>query len=195
MKKSHVKIIIIAVVLVAIILSYYYYLSRKSYKANLQKKEIVGTYEKIVNKNLDKNYPQTPRSVVKEYNTIVKEFYDEKHSNQQIKKLANQARKLFDEELLKANSKDDYMNALTKDIRDFEKRKKTIVRFKVQSSSDVKMDKIKGKDIAYVETYYFIKEGKNYERTYQLFCLRKDQEGRWKILTWKVVEGDKDLFE
>jgi hypothetical protein len=43
--------------------------------------------------------------------------------------------------------------------------------------------------LAYVTASYFVKEEKKYEKTYQMYVLRKDEEGKWKILTYYKIEG------
>lgn len=192
--KKYTKLVVIGIMMITLVLSYYYYLSRVKARDYSKKTEKIGEYEKIMAINLDKNYPYTPRSVVKLYNRIVKEFYIKKHSDKEIENLSDKARGLFDASLLKENERDVYINNLKKDIKDYNNREKKIIRVKVQSSNDIRYEKIKGRDISYVEAYYFFKEGKDYGRVYQLFLLRKDKNGNWKILTWKVVKGDKDLF-
>ena len=49
---------------------------------------------------------------------------------------------------------------------------------------------VDGDDCAYVKASYFIKEGYAYSRTYQMYVLRKDADGNWKILEFYQVNGD-----
>ena len=44
--------------------------------------------------------------------------------------------------------------------------------------------------IADADALYFIKEGSAYSRTYQMYVLRKDADGNWKILVFYQVNGD-----
>ena len=37
---------------------------------------------------------------------------------------------------------------------------------------------------------YFMEENKSYNRPYQMYVLRKDEDGNWKILVFYQVEGD-----
>jgi hypothetical protein len=54
----------------------------------------------------------------------------------------------------------------------------------------VQYKKVNGYDCAFLSTYYFIREGSSYTRTYEDFCLRKDSNGNWKILTWRLSTED-----
>ena len=52
----------------------FYVVNDKSKRAN-QKEKVLTEVQRIKTKDLDKNYPQTPREVVKLYNRIVKCYY------------------------------------------------------------------------------------------------------------------------
>jgi hypothetical protein len=109
--------------------------------------------------------------------------------------MADQARLLFDADLLKQNPTSTYYANVKADIQDYAKRKAKILQTKVVGSGNVEYATYQGYDVAFVESYYFCKEGSDIVRTYQKFCLRKDQTGKWKILTWELVDGDPELFD
>ena len=46
----------------------------------------------------------------------------------------------------------------------------------------------KGDEIAYVTASYFIKAGNSYEDTDEMYVLRKDEDGKWKILVYYQIE-------
>ena len=104
--------------------------------------------------------------------------------------MADQARKLLDDELLQYNPKDTYLENLKKDIDNYKTLNKKIVQSSVSDSNDITYATVKGASCAYVNAYYFSKEGSNYSRTYQEFVLRKDSKGKWKILTFRLTEGE-----
>ena len=47
-----------------------------------------------------------------------------------------------------------------------------------------------GDEIAYVTASFFVKENNSYDRTYQEYVLRRDEDEHWKILTFYKVEGE-----
>jgi len=191
-----IRIGVALVIMATLIVGYYYYLSRKTSDGSTSNKsESVTEYAMLKNTDLDKNYPKTPRTVIKMYNRIITEFYAKKHSDAEIEILAGKARKLMDSDLLKANPKDTYFEGVKKDIKSYSDRKARIISSDVENSSYIEYKTVKGYECAYAEAYYFSKEGSNFLRTYQNYCLRKDKDGNWKILTWKVVDGDPDNFE
>lgn len=60
----------------------------------------------------------------------------------------------------------------------------------VANSSDIKYQKVKGEECAYVTASYFVKEGNSYTRTYEEYVLRKDTNKQWKILGYQLTKGD-----
>ena len=104
--------------------------------------------------------------------------------------LGDQARKLMDEELLAKNTREEFFAALSLDIASYRERERTISSTSISSTNEVEIKTIDGVAYATVDASYFIKEGKTFERTYQEYILRKDEEGKWKILAFRQTEGE-----
>ena len=95
--KKYVKTIIIVSVLALMCIGYFFYLSnRKSTKDATDKS--VGNQEvaALTTKDIDKNYPESPKEVVKLYARITKAYYKTSLTDEQIEALGTNARKLFD---------------------------------------------------------------------------------------------------
>ncbi|MCQ2536445.1 MAG: hypothetical protein MJ110_05695 [Lachnospiraceae bacterium] len=191
MKKAF-RYIFIGIILVAIIVGYYYYLNhRKGLSVEdtvVEKTEV----EKILDKDFEADYPATPREVLKNYNRIITAYYNEEYDEEQFLGLATMARQLMDEELLELNPEDAYLADLRYEIATYKDIPKTIVSSSVSDSNDVVYKVVKGHQCAYADTYYFCKEGTDFSRTYEKFVLRKDKQGNWKILAWKLKEPEEE---
>ena len=124
------------------------------------------------------------------YNRIITCFYNDEYTDDELYDLGDQARKLFDDELLENNPRDEYFKNLKEDISEYHDKNKTIASSAVDSSNNVEYKEVDGDDCAYVKASYFIKEGSAYSRTYQMYVLRKDADGNWKILVFYQVNGD-----
>ena len=189
MKKRNVVRVILALVVIGLVVGVYYYFTVQR-RASVEDAVELTEVQKVITKDLDANYPATPREVVKYYNRIVKCFYNETYTEDELYELGDQARKLFDEELLENNPRESYFDALKADIEDYRESSKTIRSSSVCDSNDVEFQTVDGRECAYVEASYFTNENKDYARTYQMYVLRKDDEGKWKILVFYKVEGD-----
>lgn len=194
MKKGF-RITIFAIIAAVLVVGYYFYLDRKHDDAAKVEAEKIEEVDMIVNRDLETNYPVTPREVVKFYNRIVVEYYANEHSDDEITAMASQQRKLLDPELLEYNPEVDFIINVKANIEEYAARDEKIRRAKVCSSNDVTYRKVKGDDCAYVTSYYFSSEGSSPIRTFQEYCLRKDTDGRWKILTFRLTEGDPNDYQ
>ena len=187
MKK--VRIVIIAVVLVGLVCGGFYYMSSKK-DVSVDNKTELTTLDKLILKDLESNYPSTPRAVVKLYNQIITCYYSAEFKDDEFEKLVDQALLLFDDELKAKNPKDEYMKTLSNEIEEYKTKNKTISQTAVCSSNDVLYRNDNGDEIAYVNASYFIKEGKEHVKTYEQYVLRKDEKGNWKILGYYEIEED-----
>ena len=189
MKKA-IRIGLSVIICAGLVVGYYYYLSHRNDTNTTEDATKVTEVDKILQKDFDEQYPTSPREVVKWYNRIITAYYGEEYTDEQLEGMADQARKLLDDELLQYNPKDTYLENLKKDIDNYKTLNKKIVHSSVSDSNDITYATVKGESCAYVNAYYFSKEGSNYSRTYQEFVLRKDSKGKWKILTFRLTEGE-----
>ncbi|MCR4830433.1 MAG: hypothetical protein K5883_03170 [Pseudobutyrivibrio sp.] len=186
------RIGIAVICMVSLVVGYYAYLSRRNDATSADDKVELSEVQAIISRDFNKDYPATPRAVVKWYNRIISAYYNEEFDQEQLDQMADKARMLMDDELLNYNPKDTYVASLTLEIEDYHNRQRTIVSSTVSDSNEVQYKKVNGYECAFLSTYYFIREGSSYTRTYEDFCLRKDSDGNWKILTWRLSpEGDR----
>ena len=157
---------------------------------NSAEPENMTVVQQINAKNLEKDYPKTPRAVVKLYNQIVASYYGEKYTDAEFDKLIEQARMLFDKDLAANNSTEDYKASVQESIADYKQRSFKIRQSSVCDSDDVKYltDDTNGDQLAYVTASYFTEENKKFGKTYQMYVLRQDENENWKILTFYKIQ-------
>ena len=117
------KPIIVIVIMALLVGGYYFYLSNKV-ESN-ESKEVVTAVQNVILKDLDKNYPPTPKEVVKYYSEISKCLYNEAYTDEQLEKMADKLLAIYDDELVANNPKEEYIKSLKKDIDKF----RSCVRF------------------------------------------------------------------
>lgn len=189
---KNAKYVIIAIACICAICAGFFFFSQD----NKEQEKNLTEIEKVIVKDLKNNYPKTPREVVKFYNRIVKCYYGDTPTDEQLNDLVDQMICIMDEDLLLVNSRDVYYNSVVSDIAQYKQDKKQLVSTDVCDSNDVKYvtdtkDGESQKDeLAYVNATYFINTDGKFAYTYQQFVLRQDADGRWKILTFYQVEGE-----
>ena len=186
MKKSGiVKIVIIGIVLAVLVVGYFYYLSNVGDEP--QEENVESTAVQIVLlRDLDKNYPPTPKEVVKYFNEISKCFYNEKYTEDELYALAMKIQGLYDDELIANNTEEQYLKDLRSDIDDFKNQDRTISSYELSASTDVEEFMENGYSCARLYCNYNIRQGTKMITSRVVFVLRKDEDNHWKILGWDL---------
>lgn len=186
MKKSTVRVTICLIILVTALLGYYAYLSGKSRTA--AQEAVVSATQLVLNKNLEMDYPATPKEVIKYYTEIEKCFYNEDCTDEEIESLGMKARELYDEELLANNEVGTYMESLKKEIKDFKDNQKRLTGANVAASANVDRFTEDGYEFARVYCSYSILDGSGSTNLGQVYLLRRDENRQWKIYGWESAD-------
>lgn len=186
------KTLIIIMILVALGITYYYYQSVHSKKESKDKENTVSEIEKLMNKDFDKNYPATPREVVDVFSRFLTCYYEGKCSEDELMSLVLQSRKLFDDELLDRNPLDEYFENLKDEIAQYKEEKNKISTYIIEKSGEIEYKTFQSHYYSMVDCVYYIKGEGGTSRTMETYTLRKDSNGRWKILYWSLMDTDNE---
>lgn len=178
------KPVILIAIMALLIGGYYFYLSNKAEATN---EEAVTAVQNVLLKNLEKNYPPTPKEVVKYYSEISKCLYNETYTEEQLAQMADKLLAIYDDELAANNPREDYIKSIKSDVKTFHDSGYTISTYTPSSSTDVEEYTLAGRQCAELYCNYTIRTGANYVTSQQRFILRKDAEnGHWKILGFDI---------
>lgn len=181
-KKGGIVGLIIGVIIIVVVFAVIAYRSPKQVDQVTEVTEL----EELSKKNIDANYPATPREVVKLYNRYLLVLYGEQGytiSKDELKQLGSKMRMLYDDELLGINPESTYYTALENEIYADQASGKVMLQTNVSDSAEVEYLTIDGKKCATLSASYFTKKNnKDFTKTYQQYLLRKDPNGKWKIL-------------
>lgn len=186
MKKFHgAKGMIIVIVLIALIIGYYYHLSNREKPAeeNIE----ISAADEILLQNLEKNYPPSPKEVVKFYLEVTKCMYNEKLTEEEVEKLGIRIQEIYDDELVQNKPQEEYLKDLKCEILAFQEGDCSIVNYGTSSSTDVDYFSEDGYSFARLYGTFYMRVGKKMSSLEQIFLLRKDENGHWKIYGWQPV--------
>ena len=185
--RSVLKKVLIGFIMIALIAGFYFAISsRNSGGSGTEEKAQLKSGEALLKKNLEQDYPLTPTAVVSYYSDLLLAYYNDDCSDSMRVDLMNQSRLLYDEELLENNSEESQLRALQEDVADYEKNKRQIINYTICETGDVKYGKLDGAEVALAAVSYRVREKKDLGDVEEEFFLRKDEEGRWKILGWQL---------
>lgn len=183
MKKSTTRITIVILIGIIGIVAYYTYLTNR--RREQQEVVVLSEVQLTLSKDLQKDYPLTPREVIKYYNEILNCFYNEETTEEEIEDLGNKARELYDAELLEQNELGTYQIVLQSEIRKFKENNRRIIGFAPASSINVEEFTEDGYSFARIKCGYTITEDGAKYAADQIYLLRRDENKRWKIYGWK----------
>ena len=189
MKKAQgTKGLIIAIVLILIVVGYYYYLSHREVEKT--EEVIVSEAQELLLRDLDRNYPPTPKEVVKYFFDITTCLYNESLSEADVEALALKIMELYDADLVIHNPKEESYTELKSEIAAFRTANSRILNYSTSSSVDV--DYFEEDEGSFSRLYgtYYLQVQKSLKSLEEVFILRKDDEGHWKIYGWQPVEEE-----
>ena len=189
-KKLNLKGIVVVIILAVLVLLYYYHLSNKQAPPSEDEYVQSTAVQEVLGRNLIVNYPPTPKEVVRYYSEISKCFYNEEYTEEELEELAKQAQGLYDDDLIANKSWEQYLEDLQIDIQTFEQLNYTIESYSLSSSIDIENSKFKqdGYEWARVYCNYTLRQGTERIYSSEVFILRKDEDGHWKIFGWDLAD-------
>lgn len=185
--KRTTQVTIVVMILILIVVGYYCYLVNRTRRADAEK--ALTAVENVLLRDLEHNYPPTPKEVIRYYNDILKCFYNEQCSQEEIEALARKVRGLYDQELLDNNEWSTYIFNLEAEIQNFQNLKRRISNISLASSMDVDEFTQDGYKFAKIRCGYNILQGKESSSSIHVYLLRKDEDGHWKIYGWELAEN------
>lgn len=188
MNRSSRWLVIVTIAIVIGVILYYLHLNGTDKSQPIDQPVVTDEVVKILNKDLEKNYPQKAREVVQFFVRIQKCYYNEKYTEEELVKIAYKATELFDTELLTENPFDMYYEQLKDEINAFADEGKTISQVLLDQHSDVVYSTVDEQKYAELNCTYYLKSDKQTAKVKETYILRKDENERWKILGWKKYE-------
>lgn len=177
--------------MVGLIIGYYYYISNKTTVNDIEDSTTEITYvNQLIMRSFTKEYPPTPREVLKAYADITCAFYTENYTDEEFEALGMKLRELFDDDLIKANPETSYMTALKTEVINYKTKGMSFSSYATSSATDVDYYEYNGRKCARLNVTFTVKQGVNAGLTKETFVMRKDDKGHWKILGWALADDN-----
>lgn len=179
-RRNLVAFVVIMCLVVLGALSIYYQFMKKQ-----QMQETVHTptteTEKLIAKDLQVGYPETPKEVMKLFSRYNQCIYNKTLSEEEFSALVSQLRILYCEDLQKQNGLEKMEREISDDIEEYKKTDKKIVSYTIDEESNYQYKTIDNREMVYLKYSYFMREGDKYSTWNQWAILVKESE-KWKIL-------------
>lgn len=187
MKKSTTRITVIFILMIVGIVGYYAYLSGRT--KEMRSDAAMTAVQSALSRDMQNDYPATPKEVIKYYNQILKCYYNEECSETEIDELGNRARELYDADLLAQNELETYLIRLKEDIQSYRDAKRKMTSASVAASTNVDYFEQDGFSFARIYSSYNIMEAGKNTSVNQVYLLRRDEDRLWKIYGWDLAQN------
>lgn len=179
----------IIIILVLLVLSYYYYLSNRTSNAKVEEDVNISAAQEVLLKDYTHGYPPTPKEVLKDYLEITKVLHNETLTDEQVEQLGVKIQSLYDVEFVANKSQENYLMDLKSEIATFRNNNYSITNYYTSASTDVEYYKMDGYDFAKLYATYSVRTDNGLKSSQNVFLMRKDSDGHWKIYGWMPVEN------
>ncbi len=188
MKKTGTKGFTTVVLLLVIVgLGYYTYLNN-NIKNNRDVSKMTES-EELLNYNFENDYPKTVRETVKLHCRYLKSIYNGSFTEDELFTINKQIRQLLDDDLLAYNSEAQQLQALEKDIQLYKDRNQKFISYSLAEASQIKYNTEDGIDYAKIKVDIAMRLDKASVSVEEEYILRKNKDGKWKILGWQTVNN------
>lgn len=187
MRKGPKSAAVLAVMVITVFALYYYLVN----KVERSSPEVETTaIQDVLLRNLETDYPATVREVIKYYNEIMSCYYSESPTDEELKDLADKALELYDTELVNFQSEEMYLADLKTEIAGFASSGMVLSHVALSSSTAVDYFTYNGRECAQIRCIYTMRQKTSLMTIKEIYVLRKDDNGRWKILGWTPAEDE-----
>lgn len=192
MRKGPKSAAVLAVMVITVFALYYYLVN----KVDRSSPEVETTaVQDVLLRNLETDYPPTVREVIKYYNEIMNCYYKEKPTEEELKKLADKAMELYDTELVNFQSEEQYLEDLKAEIDAYSATETVLSHVALSSSTAVDYYTYNGRECAQIRCIYTMRQKTQLMTIKEVYVLRKDDAGRWKILGWSPADDETETAE
>ena len=187
---NKIKKPLILIMLGVAVVAYYLYLSNRN-DDNTDKMTNNSVVAEYIDRDMEKNYPGTPRAVVLWYSNMIKAVYEKDLTDEDVKGMAKNLYAMFDDELKAKNPYDQYVASVAAEINAYNDAKKIISDFVVEDNVNIEFITYEGNNYAKVDVLYYVHEDTKIIKVYHEYTLRKDSKGDWRILFWEITDSNK----
>ncbi len=185
-EKNRTAATVITMLVIAFaVISFYFYWSYRSVPLQELSEENMTEVEKLLNKDLERYYPETPRETVKLLGSMIKVLYDN-ISDDEVKELAIKVRELYDDDFLAVNPEETYLMNLYTDVASWKEKNRRISTYYLVKQELEQRKVMDGREYATVYISFTIQENMKFTEIWEVM-LRQNENEQWKILGWQIV--------
>ena len=178
---------IMCLVVVGALIAYYQFLRRQQSEETV--KTPVTATDKLIDKDIENGYPDTPAEVLELWGRITQNLYNNAGGDA-VDKLAKQLRVMYSSELLEQNEESAHIEKLKKELETFRENKIKILNYSTDTGSNIQYKTVNGRECAYMRLSFLLtRSQRGYMKMYQDFVLAKEDD-KWKVIGFQETQQE-----
>lgn len=177
-KSLYAFVVIILLVALGVLAIYYKFMKRQ------QMQDTVHTptteTEKLIAKDLEMGYPETPKEVMKLFGRINQCIYNKSMSSEDFSTMVGQLRELYCKELKDKNEQKKMEETIRSEKSTYKSQNRKIINYNIEEENTFQYKEVEGKELVYLGFSYFIRANSEYS-TVNWFAILVKEDGKWKI--------------
>lgn len=188
-KFQNPRVMVTMVLMLLLCVGFFYYISnRENAESEREETKTSSAVSTVLLRDLEHNYPATPKEVMKYYADLNQVLYSENYTDIEFYSLVTKMELLFDEELIENQEQNAFQDKLKEEIATFHKNKWVISSYTTSVSTDVERFWEDGFEFARLYCTFHIRQGGGYGDIDEVFLLRRDEKDHWRIYGWRSTK-------
>ncbi len=184
-KLSDLKTVFIAVFFIVIFLVFFNSLSNRAGKERT--KETATEIDLLMDYDMQRNYPNTPRDVAKLHNRYFEVLYGNGVSDDELVVMNQKIRELYSSELLMYNDENTNLNKLKDNIEEVNEAGYEYRSFELPEASQIEYYTQNDTEMATLEVKIVFNVKSGMEYMYVKYVMVKEND-QWKIHVWGISD-------
>lgn len=176
-------------VVIGVLVVYYQQMKKQQMQETVQTP--TTETEKLIAKDLEMGYPETPKEVMKLFGRYNQCIYNKTLSEEEFSALVGQLRELYCEELKDLNTQEKMEADISAEKQLYSKNRK-IINYTIDEEQNYQQKEVEGTDMVYLKFSYFIRTDDNYS-TVNWYAILMQEDDKWKIREFNPLDAEKEL--
>lgn len=182
-------LIVTLLVVIGVLVVYYQQMKKQQMQETVQTP--TTETEKLIAKDLEMGYPETPKEVMKLFGRYNQCIYNKTLSEEEFSALVGQLRELYCEELKDLNTQEKMEADISAEKQLYSKNRK-IINYTIDEEQNYQQKEVEGTDMVYLKFSYFIRTDDNYS-TVNWYAILMQEDDKWKIREFNPLDAEKEL--
>lgn len=171
-------ILVVLLVVLGALAIYYKFMKRQQMQETIQTP--TTEIEKLIAKDLEMGYPETPKEVMKLFGRINQCLYNKSMSSKDFSAMVGKLRALYCKELKEKNEQGKMEETIREEKNTYSSQKRKIINYTIEEENTYQYKEVEGKELVHLDFSYFIR-AKNEYSTVNWYAILVKEDGKWKI--------------